>query len=154
MSWSIELRNGDLALRGASLGQVTGAQKLVQDLRCALLEQRGNDNAQPNFGSLLDGGRDASGNEIPSMIGGSDLEYTALRIEAEVRRVAAEHQRRQLDRAQNDRFTYGESKLGNGELLVEVSGISMVQVQDTLMVNVHLTTGDGQTIPINVPVSD
>lgn len=153
MSWSLELRNGDLTLSGAHLGTVTGGQKLAQDLRCAVLEQRGNDDMHTTFGSTIDGGRDPSGIEVQSVIGNSDWDYVSLRIQSEIQRLASEHQQRQLTRAQNDRYAYGASTLDNSELLVSVRSINMFQAQDTLIVQVELQTGSGQITPISIPVA-
>jgi hypothetical protein len=152
MSWSLQLRNGDLTVEGAKLGQVTGSNKLIQDLRCALLEARGSDDLHPKFGSLIDGGINDEGQPVPSVIANTNWELAALRIETEIRRIAAEHQRRQLTRAQSDRRTYGESTLSNTELLAEISGIQMFQAQDKLLVQVSLRLGDHQTRTIDIPL--
>src|SRR5215210_2858194 len=115
MSWSLELRNGDLTLSGTRLGQVVGSQKLVQDLRCAIMEQRGHDDMHPKFGSTIDGGRDDQGREVSGVVGLIDWDYAALTIQSEVQRIAGEYQRRQLARAQDDRYRFGESTLSAGE---------------------------------------
>lgn len=154
MSWSLQLRNGDLALNGTRLGQTTGAEKLVQDLRCALLERRGTDDAHPRFGSLLDGGRGDDGREVASIIGESDWDLIAMRVSGEIRRVAAEHQGRQIDRAKRDRLRYGQSTLINDELLADITSIDMIQAQDRLMVQVTLKTGESREITIDIPVSN
>jgi hypothetical protein len=153
MSWSLGLSNGDLSLSGARLSAISGAEKLVQDLRCALLEPRGNDDMHPRFGSTIDGGLDDSGNDVPSVIGVSDVNYVALRIQAEIQRIAGEYQQQQLARAENDRYVYGESTLNNGELLLSIASIKFFQIQDTLVVEVHIQTGSGSTIPITVPLA-
>jgi hypothetical protein len=153
MSWSLQLRNGDLALGGTQLGTVTGPQKLVQDLRCALLEPRGWDDAHPSYGSLLDGGRDDNGADMASVIGTSNWERISLRVEGEIRRICALQQQAQLDRAKNDRYTYGESTLAPNELLVRVSSVSMFQAQDTLLARVTLETGTGNVAEIDIPVT-
>jgi hypothetical protein len=154
MSWSLKLRNGDLATGGARLGQVTGANKLVQDLRCALLTHRGHNEYHPRYGSIIDGGRTDAGDEAVSIIGSTDWERVALRVEGEIRRISADHQQQQLARAQKDRYTYGESTLSNDELLLEVTDVAMTQAQDALFVQVTLTTGTGKAIPLNIPVTD
>jgi hypothetical protein len=154
MSWSLELRNGDLALSGTRLGQATGAQKLVQDLRCAILEPRGHDDMHPTFGSTIDGGLDEYGREIESVIGASDWEFVAARVQNEIRRIGQEYQRQQVTRSKNDRYKYGESTLTPGEMLLGLGGIVLLQVQDALVVQVTLTTGNGREIPITVPVAN
>lgn len=152
MSWSLQLRNGDLTLGGTSLGQTVGGNKLVQDLRCALLERRGHDVSHLTYGSLLDGGLDDFGVEQPSLIGTNDWNRIALRVEAEIRRISRVHQGAQLERARQDRLTYGESTLDPQELLLQIQDIKMIQAQDKLMVSVSLVTGNHQTITINTPI--
>ena len=39
-------------------------------------------------------------------------------------------------------------------MLFSLSGFRLIQVQDTLVVEVTLTTGTGREIPITVPVAD
>jgi hypothetical protein len=153
MSWSLEINNGDLTTPGARLGQVAHGAKLVQDLRCALLERRGNDDMHPTFGSMIDGGRDEFGNEVQSIIGTHQWDFIAMRVEGEVRRICAEHQQRQLDRAKADRLTYGESTLGNDELLIRIGNFSMTQAQDRLLVQITLETGSGSHV-LNIPITD
>lgn len=154
MSWSLELRGGDLTIDGAKLGRTTGAQKLVQDLRCALLEPRGFDDFHPTYGSLIDGGIDEYGVTVPGIIGSVDWEFAALRIQSEIRRVATEYQKQQATRARNDRSVLGESTLTNDELLLDISDIQMTQAQDRLMVRVTLRTATGQTIPVDIPLEN
>lgn len=152
MSWSLQLRNGDLALGGAQLGQVTGQAKLVQDLRCAILEPRGHDDMHVTYGSLIDGGLDDYGVYQESLIGTNNWERAALRIESEIRRICLNHQRLQLERARQDRYTYGESTLNKDELLLQVADIKMQQAQDQLLVTVSIITGAGGVVDINVPI--
>lgn len=152
MSWSLELRNGDLALGGTRLGQVTGAQKLGQDLRCKILEPRGNDDMHPSLGSTLDGGIDDFGNDVPSVIGTADWEFVSLRVQKEIQRITNEHQKAQLTRAQDDRYKYGESTLLNGELLVAVRSVQFGQVADTLFVQVEIVTGQGDVTSLLIPI--
>lgn len=152
MSWSLQLRNGDLALGGASFGQVSGQAKLAQDLRCALLEPRGTDDMHPTFGSLIDGGLDDLGVYQHSLIGSDNWGFAALQIEADIRRICLNYQRSQLERARQDRFQYGSSTLTPDELLLQVESINMIQAQDRLLVTVSIITGNGNTITLDVPV--
>ncbi len=155
MSWSLQLsHDGDLVTRGTQLAQVTNQQKLVQDLRCAILERRGTDDMHRTFGSLIDGGYDERGNWYEGMIAtDDDIEYIVAQVDSELRRIAADHQARQVVRSQNDRYTYGESTLNNAELLESVTDIHFVQAEDKLMVTVYLKTAVGQPFTINLPIS-
>lgn len=154
MSWSLKLRNGDLALGGASLGVVNNEQKLVQDLRCWLLEPQGSDSVHPDFGSTLDGGY-VNGQWVDGIIGDSDIERVRSKILTEISRVTSQHQARQVTRARADRARYGASTLTANELLREVTNIEIHQIQDTLLVRVTLALGERETtldIPIAGPV--
>jgi hypothetical protein len=154
MSWSLQIRNGDLSVSGAKLGTVTGGSKLAQDLRCALLTERGSDDLHPTFGSLIDGGRNDAGDWVQSLIGSTDWELIAMRVEAEIRRICLDQQARQVFRAQQDRMVYGQSTLSNDELLLQVDSVQMFQAQDTMMVRVSIITGTGQKQTVDVAVSD
>lgn len=146
MTWSLALRHGDLDLSpNASLGTVTGSDKLVQDLRCFLLERMGSDDLHPTFGSLLDGGfRD--GQYVEGVIGVLNDELAALAVETEIRRMVAAYQAAQLARARGDRATYGKATLTKGEVLLSLDAIDIVQASETMVITLHLTTGDDQAI--------
>lgn len=154
MSWSLKLRNGDLVTDGAQLAQVTGAGKLVQDLRCAILERRGHDDLHRQFGSLIDGGYDNDGEYVDSIIGEIDIDFAVLQIESDLRRIMTEHQQRQVARSKNDRQKYGQSTLENDELLYSVEDITFTQAQDKIMVNVFIKTGTGTTFDLAVPLQN
>lgn len=151
MSWSLQLRNGDLTIGGASLGTVNNQAKLVQDLRCAILERMGTDPDHPWFGSLIDGGR-LNGVEQESLIGTSNWNLAALSIEAEIRRIVSQYQTQQINRTQADRTTYGKPTLTPQELLMSVANVEFFQAQDNLLCRVTLVTGTGTELPINVPL--
>jgi hypothetical protein len=54
MSKSLSIASGDLSVTGRHYDTVSGKDKLMQDLRCALIEQIGDDPATPNFGSQFE----------------------------------------------------------------------------------------------------
>jgi hypothetical protein len=153
MSWSLEIRNGDLALRGIQFGKVTDNQKLVQDLRAALLEPQGTDDAHLNYGSVIDGGRRPDGTEVHSLLGSVNWERVAMELESEIRRIGNDYQKNQLIRAQSDRLTYGSSTLSNHEILYSITNIDMIQAQDALLCNITLQTGSGEEKTILLPIS-
>lgn len=153
MSWSLELRSGDLTIGGARLGVVNGSSKLIQDLRCALLERMGTDAFHPSYGSLLDGGRTPDGVQHGGLIGETDWDAIAIQVDSEIRRIASEYQDRQLARAQADRVTYGKTTLDAGEAFLGLSDVNLVQVQDTLFVRITLQVGSGETRTLNIPLT-
>lgn len=152
MSWSLKIANGDLALGGASYDTVTGHAKLIQDLRLQLLERMGTDSAHPGFGSLLDGGRLGDGTEIPSPLGSVDWNRVILDIEIELRRIEREYTNKQLARIDTDKHTYRNITLIPEEVLTGISNITFQQVQDTLFVQISLTTASGRQDTLVIPV--
>lgn len=150
MSWSLKLRNGDLALSGSSLETVSGAPKLVQDLRCWILERMGTDNLHPGFGSLFDGGVEPNGTVHTSVIGTFNEEIARLDIESDLRRILNEYQAKQVARLKVDRATYGKSTFSRGEVLVAVEGIEFTVALDTIYIVISLRTGDDSILSLDL----
>jgi hypothetical protein len=151
MSWSLQLRAGDLVIGGASFGTVTGQNKLVQDLRCAILERMGTDEDHPWFGSLIDGGR-LNGVEQPSIIATDNWSVAVLAVESEIRRLVDQYRKQQIARVERDRNAYGRTTLTPSELLMGVSNIQFFQAQDNLLCRVTLVTGADAQLTVNVPL--
>jgi hypothetical protein len=153
MSWSLALRNGDLAIGGpGSLLTVSGQSKLAQDMKCWLLEPIGTDPIHTDFGSSLDGG-DADGVSFETLIGGTFDKQTILDIESEIRRVLTNYQRAQLFRLQDDKFRYnGQTTLESGEVLYRIDSVESRQSGDKLVVFVNITTAAGARIPLTIPI--
>lgn len=157
MTWSLKLRNGDLALGTGRYASVSGSDKLVQDLRNHILERMGNDDMHPDFGSLIDGGITPEGRVKEGLIGGVNDEFTLLQIEVEIRRIIREHQARQLERAKDDRLVYGKATFNRGEVLIALSNVHVERTEDTLKLNLTLATADEAEedliFPISIPIS-
>lgn len=155
MSWSLHLRNGDLNPSGpGGLAQVTGSQKLVQDLRCALLTPIGTDPLHLDFGSTLDGGTGPDGSIIPSAIGSVIDTNTILYIESEIRRVLTGYQEQQVNRLLADQATLGgKNTFAQGEILYSIDNVNVQQIGDVVVASAALTTSDGDSITLTNPVS-
>lgn len=156
MTWSFHTKNGDLNLGGAGGGfaTVTGQQKLVQDLKNWLLEPRGTDPLHPDFGAVLDGGLLPDGSIADSLIGTQLTNEALVLIESEVRRVLASYQQQQLDRLTRENTLYGgKNTFSAGEVLVGVTGVTLQQVSDTVLVTVSIQTGDGDSISFTQPLT-
>ncbi len=151
MSWSLKIRNGDLAIDGGTYGTVTGPEKLVQDLRCWILEEQGNDVMHPDYGSLIQGGMSPSGVPVPSPLGNTFSAEDLLRIESEVRRVIMAYQAQQRDRISVDTVRYnGKNTMSPGEILLSIKNISIIQNIDTALCYVTLVTGNGDVVSFTV----
>lgn len=153
MSWSLQVSNGDLVLSGMSFGTVSNEAKLFQDFRHHLLTRMGTDGSYPWYGSLIDGGRKPSGQEVESLITTTDFPTASLRIEAEIRRIAAQYQKMQLDRAQADRDRYNKSTLTMGEVLAAVLDVDFQQTADALSVRITIQSGRDNvgTVDLTLP---
>lgn len=152
MTWSLQLRNGDLALSGAQFGTVTNENKLIQDLRCHILEHMGTDNAHPGFGSLIDGGVTPEGQAVTGVIGEEHIDLVVIAIEAEIQRIIKEHQAKQLSRAKSDRYLYAKSTMTPREVLLGIANIQITQREDRLNVKVTVQTATGSVLDLDFPL--
>lgn len=153
MTWSLRIRNGDFVVDSAHLGTVTAQQKLLQDFRCAILEQMGTDNLHPNFGSLIDGGVNPEGEFVTGVIGEVNLDEVTLTIETEVARIARYMQRAQLARAKSDKLTYGRATLVPQEVLLSLNGIEFEQREDILGVTIFLTAANNANFEVELAIN-
>ena len=152
MSWSLQIANGDLVIGSGGLNTVTGGAKLVQDLGCALLTPMGTDPMHPTYGSLIDGGVDATGKQVNGVIGSLNDDQNAAFVGAEVQRICRSYQASQIARNNADVATYGKSTLTADEALLGVESINVQQVEDQVLITATIQTGVGG-LPVSVPIS-
>ena len=143
MTWSLAIKNGDISYGQNGLNTVTGSDKLVQDLSCAILEPLGTDYSDPNFGSVIQGGVDADGIVYPGYIGAPNNPAMQSLIASEIQRICQNYQIEQIQRNQNDLSQYGVSTLSAGEALLNVTSVQVQQVNTMAYVIAELTTGGG-----------
>lgn len=152
MSWSLEIENGDLSFAGAGMGTVEGAAKLVQDLRCAVLEPMGTDPMHPGFGSTIDGGVMPDGTYTQGIIGQPNDAYAAAYVQSDIERIAQQYQSQQQARYQQDVATYGKGTITADEALLSVEQVSTSASQNQLLVQATLQTGTGSQ-PAAIPMT-
>lgn len=152
MSWSLEIANGDLAIGGKGLAQVTGGNKLVQDMRCAILTPMGIDDMHPTYGSIIDGGTTPDGVYQQGIIGQQNDQTSAMFVYSELQRIMTAYQQNQISRNANDIATYGRSTLTADEVLLAIENITFTADQTNLLINCTLQTGYG-ALPLSVPVT-
>lgn len=146
------IANGDLSFNGTDMNVVTGSSKLVQDLMCCVLEPMGNDDMHPTYGSLIDGGIDQNGNQVPGVIGTPNDAYAASYVDTEITRICQAYQLQQQTRYANDIATYGTSTITASEALLSVDGVVAQASQDHLLVTASLETGTGD-LAISLPIA-
>jgi hypothetical protein len=140
MSWSLRLTNGDLNLDGGDYAVVTGPEKLVQDLRCWILEPQGNDVMHPTYGSIME-----------DVIGQYLSPEQMMNIEAEIRRVVMSYSAQQQDRRSRDAVVYGgKNTLSPGEICTGISKIVIQPVSDAAVCWVSITTANGDALAFTV----
>lgn len=149
MSFSLELKNGDLGLSGTSLGTVVNAAKLQQDLVSAILTPLGFEELHPGFGSILE---DDLINPEVQIIGSRDFHHAAALIRSELVRLCQNYQAQQIARNEDDAIKFGKPTLTPGEILLRVVDIKFVQSEDHLLCTLVLEIGN-DTIELNIPVS-
>lgn len=154
MTWSLHLKNGDLNFSGpGGFATVSGEQKLVQDLKCWILEPRGTDPLHPDYGSTLDGGTLPDGTEIESVIGDVISAESLITIESEIRRVLQAYQQQQLDRLTRENALYGgKNTFAASEILQSVVAVNVQQVADTVFVQCVIQTANGSQLSFTQPL--
>lgn len=149
MSFSLELKNGDLGLSGTSFGTVVNAAKLQQDLTSAILTPLGFEELYPEFGSILE---DDLINPEVQIIGSRDFHHAAALIRSELIRLCQNYQVQQIARNEDDAIKFGKPTLTPGEILLNVIDVRFVQAEDHLLCTLVLEIGN-DTIELNIPVS-
>lgn len=149
MSFSLEIKNGDLGLSGTSLGTVVNAAKLQQDLVCAILTPLGFEELHPEFGSILE---EDLINPETTVIGTRDFEHTAALVRSELLRICQNYQAQQIARNEDDAIKFGKPTLTPGEILLRVVSVNFQAAEDHLLCNLTLEVGT-DTLEVSIPVS-
>lgn len=135
---TLALQHGDLVVGSTGYATIDGVPKVVQDVRCALLEPLGNDRFHPGFGSLLD-----------SFVGLAQDGMTTSEVQSEIRRVLDQYAAVQRDRLERDALSGARSRYKTADVLAEVLSINVKPVEDRIYVQVNLRTADGATVALN-----
>lgn len=151
MTWSLYLRNGDIARgKGNSLATVTGANKVQQDLSHWLMAELGSNPFYRSYGSLLEeeeGKTIVIGDQVVSV---ADDKVTL--VVSEINRIIEEYQKQQLARLRQEVITYeGKHTFSEGEI-IEDFNVEYEHLFDTLYVQINLIllNGTQQSIEIEL----
>jgi hypothetical protein len=149
MSFSLELKNGDLALSGTSFGTVIDAAKLQQDLTCTILTPLGFMQLHPDFGSILE---ENLINPEVQIIGSKQWKRAAALVRSELLRICQNYQQQQIARNETDSIKFGKTTLTPGEILIRVVNLEFVQSEDHLLCKLTLEIGN-DSFEVNVPIA-
>lgn len=144
---NFKLFNGDLALgRSNRIDTVAGHQKLLQDLRCWLLEPYGAGFMTPNFGSFLT--ESSSRGFIGKPIGAE----TKAELLSEIQRIltlyqAAQQEKIKLAKINNTLNLYSRKEILNRIVDVEIN--DLVPTYDGYSVKIILETADGANLSVD-----
>ena len=139
---ALMLRGGDFVLSGRDFAEVTGPQKVAQDLRCALAEPMATDRFHPGWGSTLD-----------QFIASIANENTRTNVEAEINRVISNYAAVQRDKVEADIFSDAESRFSTDEILRQVRSVDVQIHQDSISATITIQTASGDTLVLNEAIS-
>lgn len=134
MSFSFQVVDGDIALRGSSVGIVYGVEKLKQDVSIWLRERYRSDRFNSNYGSVLD-------NWIGSVID----DGTKSMVQSEVMRVLQNYQAVQYRLLKEH-----PERLSADEMLVGITNIKTDIRYDSVNVTIQFTTGSKEVGQLSI----
>jgi phage baseplate assembly protein W len=138
---TLRLRDGDLVLGTSGYQMITGAPRVLQDLRCALGEPVGNDRFHPGYGSQLE-----------SYIGIPLDDDAIFLVVQEVSRVVRNYAEVQRDQITTDVLSGLTSRYTAGDVVAELTDIKVTASQDALMVTVAMRTLNAQDVVLSTSV--
>lgn len=137
--YDLKITDGDLAVRGdGNITKIYGAERIVQDLSCWILEPFNTDTMYSRFGST-----------VWDMIGTTVTNDNLGQLKAEITRVVNnyyEYQQRQISQAVgNGTFNYA---FPNDEVIGSIDSIDVSAIADSVSVVVKLTMASGNQIAV------
>ncbi len=135
---TLKLQGRDLVVSGGDLALVTGAEKTVQDLTCALIEPLGNDRFHPGFGSSLD-----------TFIGFTQDQTLTFEIQQEILRVINNYIAVQQDKLASSRIAGQTTAYSFDELVNNIREIVPTASFDELRFRIVLDNLSGNAITIS-----
>lgn len=139
---AFQIVNGDLAIGQRGYAEVTGLDKIRQDLGMAVLTPYGSDRFHPTWGSTLE-----------SKIGTAQGPMTEQLIKSEITRVVQNYmivQSNTLTQAQANGYV---SPYANEDLVTGIVAIDATSTFDTVAVNCQVTTASSAVAIISASVS-
>ena len=140
--YTLKIVNGDFAVKGdGNIAQLTGAQRIRQELACWLLEPLGTDKYYSKFGSAI-------GDMIGSPILGEYLNELQVEVERVVNNYVS-YQRNQIQSLRSGNVEDAVNSWNDDDVIAAVNSIEVEAIADTVKVTVTLTTAAGQGITVS-----
>lgn len=139
---ALQVQNGDLVLGTRGYAEVTGRDKIVQDLTIAVMTPYGSDRFHPTWGCALE-----------SKIGTPQTAMTSQLISSEITRVISilmSQQQAQLKTAQANGYV---SPYGNADLISGINTLTVTPTYDTAVVNCVVNTAANQSATLTASIS-
>lgn len=137
----LKITDGDLALQGnGDVIQISGAERIAQELSCWLLEPLGSDRLYTGFGSDI-------GDQIGTIIDSDAL----LAVKTEVVRVVKNYiayQQNQMTNAKADNLTDFVNAWNEDDIISTINSVSVTSDSTTVTVVVSLTTAGGSSVTV------
>lgn len=137
----LKITDGDLALQGnGDVIQISGAERIAQELSCWLLEPLGSDRLYTGFGSDI-------GDQIGTIIDSDAL----LAVKTEVVRVVKNYiayQQNQMTNAKADNLTDFVNAWNEDDIISTINSVSVTSGSTTVTVVVSLTTAGGSSVTV------
>lgn len=138
MMYDLKIVDGDLAMRGdGDLVQISGPERIAQDLSCWVLEPLGTDFIYPRFGSDLS-------DHIGSVMSADEL----LEVRSEVTRLVRNYMAYQQRQVSNADIAGLVNVWKDDDIVQRLDSIDVSAVADTIEVSVSLTTVGGNRVSV------
>ena len=139
--YGIKVVNGDLNIMGDGNAQeITGVERIEQELSHWLLEPLGTDTIYTRFGS-----------ELWDSVGDPQIQEYVDDVRIEVQRVVENYMAYQTRQAKEDLAVSTERFMknwGDNDIIERLDGIDVKAVADSLYVTVKLTTVGGEQVTV------
>lgn len=138
---TLRLSGGDLVLGPGGFETLTGAERIIQDLRVALSEPLGVDRFHPGWGSRVD-------DFVGRVLDGS----TAFDLEQEINRVIGNYMQVQAEKAGRGALRDNGTRYTTSDLISHVSDVKVTYKQDQAQITITIATLSGEEITTNFEV--
>lgn len=138
---ALRLSGGDLVPGAEGFETITGASRIVQDLRVALSEPLGIDRFHTGWGSVID---DFVGQPLDS--------GTAFAVKQEINRVVGNYMMVQAEKAARGSLRSGSGRYTTDDLISHVASVDVRMVNDQLTARITLTMVSGREVESTVEV--